>query len=199
MLTGRLTILDAIKYAMSDTYLIYLQDGKGKVKAKLYINNFSIRQHYSFMDLYIKNSINIVPVMAVDFSLANLTFDEEQYCTHTLKDGAPNDYVDCMKSVQKGFYHFYRFMLAYGFGARTFREGGPKDAPACNLFSMTGDYFNPFITNQAGLVTGYQKTLKGVELVLPVFFRDVIKQVCDLAQLEMAKNSNTDDNDIHQV
>lgn len=27
------------------------------------------------MDLYIKKSINIVPVMAVDFSLANLTFD----------------------------------------------------------------------------------------------------------------------------
>jgi hypothetical protein len=28
------------------------------------------------MDLYMKNSLNIVPVVGVDFSLANLTFDE---------------------------------------------------------------------------------------------------------------------------
>lgn len=28
------------------------------------------------MDLYIKNGINIIPVIGVDYSLANLTFDE---------------------------------------------------------------------------------------------------------------------------
>lgn len=99
------------------------------------------------MDLYIKKSINIVPVMAVDFSLANLTFDESQYCTHTLKDGAPNDYIDCMKSVQKGFYHFYRFMISYGFGARTMKYG-KKEIDTSNLFSLTGDYCDPFIANQ---------------------------------------------------
>ena len=28
------------------------------------------------MDLYIQNGINVIPVMGVDYSLANLTFDE---------------------------------------------------------------------------------------------------------------------------
>lgn len=65
--------------------MLYLLDDKDRVKGKLYIQNFTIRSHYSFMDLYIKNSINIVPVIAIDFSMANLTFDDKMYCSHTLK------------------------------------------------------------------------------------------------------------------
>jgi len=38
-----LTILDAIKYAISGTYIMYLEDDKKKVKAKLFMENFSIR------------------------------------------------------------------------------------------------------------------------------------------------------------
>jgi hypothetical protein len=191
------TILDAIKYAISGTYMLYLEDEKKKVKAKLFMENFSIRQHYSFMDLYIKKSINIVPVMAVDFSLANLTFDAGQYCTHTLKDGAPNDYIDCMKSVHKSFNHFYRFMISYGFGARTMKYG-KKEIETSNLFSLTGEYNDPFITNQSALVNGYINTLKDVELALPVFYQKVIKQVCDLAELEM-KKFESEEADIHEV
>lgn len=37
------TILDAIKYALSGTYMLYLEDDKKKVKAKLFMDNFSIR------------------------------------------------------------------------------------------------------------------------------------------------------------
>jgi hypothetical protein len=88
--------------------------------------------------------LNIVPIIAVDFSLANLTFDVGQYCIHTLKEGAPNDYMDCLKSVSKSFYHFNRFILPVGFGARTL-SNAPGDGPACNLFSMTGDFMDPFV------------------------------------------------------
>jgi len=56
--------------------MIYLQDEKKRVKGKFYLEAFSIKSHYSFIDLYITNNLNIVPVVAVDFSLANLTFDE---------------------------------------------------------------------------------------------------------------------------
>ena len=69
--------MDAIKYAKSSVYMLYLTDKNNKkVKGKFYLQNFSIKSHYSFIDLYIKNSLNIVPIIAVDFSLANLTFDE---------------------------------------------------------------------------------------------------------------------------
>jgi hypothetical protein len=71
-------------------------------------------------------------------------------------------------------------MLGYGFGARTV-EG---DGPACNKFSMTGDFLNPFIDSEEELLTSYSNTLRSVKLALPVYFRDIIKQVCDLAQVE---------------
>lgn len=65
--------------------MLYLQDEKNRVKAKLYLSNFTIKTHYSFLDLYFKNKLNIVQIVGVDFSLANLTFDETNKCIHTLK------------------------------------------------------------------------------------------------------------------
>jgi hypothetical protein len=50
---SKLTILDCIKYAKTGIYMLYLQDDKKRVKGKLYLSNFSIKSHYSFMDLYI--------------------------------------------------------------------------------------------------------------------------------------------------
>jgi hypothetical protein len=60
-------------------------DEKKKVKGILKLKNCSLRNFYTFLDLHIKNGLNLVPIVAVDFSLANLTFDENCYCLHTLK------------------------------------------------------------------------------------------------------------------
>lgn len=136
------------------------------------------------MDLYSKHSINIVPVVAVDYSLANLTFDEGQYTIHTLKENAPNDYIDCMKSVAKTFRHFNRFMMAYGFGARTIMD---DSVPPTNVFSMTGDFLSPFVVEEKDLVESYKETLKNVKLSLPVVYKDLVKHVCDVAAKEMGE------------
>lgn len=69
-------------------------------------------------------------------------------------------------------------MLSYGFGARTVQEG---DGPACNLFSMTGDFMDPFVSNDEELFNSYVGSLKTVKLALPVFFQDILKLVCDIA------------------
>jgi len=113
-----------------------LVNDKGKGRGKITFQNCSLRNFYTFFDLIIKNGLNIVPIVAVDYSLANLTFDEKQYCIHTLKQGAPNDYVEVLKRVANSFKYFSKFMLAYGNGARTVSGEGP----ACDLFSMTGDF-----------------------------------------------------------
>lgn len=99
MCRGKFSILNAIKYGKTAVYMCYLMDHKRRVSGKFFISNFQLNSHYSFIDLQIKNNLNIVPIIAVDFSLANLTFDESQYCVHTLKEGKPNDYMDCLKSV----------------------------------------------------------------------------------------------------
>ena len=121
-------------------------------------------------------------MIGIDYSLANLTFDETQYCNHTLKPGDPNDYLDCLDSVQRSFTYFSRFSLAYGFGARTFLD---DEGPACNLFTLTGDFMDPFVSD---IKKEYTQTLKGVKLSLPVMYKEVIKIVCDLAQVEQQED-----------
>lgn len=82
--------------------------------------------------------------------------------------------------MHRAFSKFSQFMLAYGVGART----APGEGPACNLFSMTGDYMDPYIESADQLVNSYSGTLKSVKLALPVKFSPLIKLICDLASLE---------------
>ena len=74
--------------------------------------------------------------------------------------------------------------MAYGFGARTFLN---DDGPACNLFSMTGDFMSPYVDN---IADNYRKTLKNVKLSLPVMYKNIIKIVCDLAKDELGSESS---------
>jgi len=76
--------------------------------------------------------------------------------------------------------------MAYGFGARTFLD---DDGPACNLFSMSGDFMNPYVEN---IAENYSKTLKSVKLSLPVMYKSIIKIVCDLAKDELGSESSED-------
>lgn len=76
MYRAKFSILDGLKFAKSATFMCFMLDAKKKVKGKFYINNFQLNSSYSFIDLYVKNQLNIVPIIAVDYSLANLTFDE---------------------------------------------------------------------------------------------------------------------------
>ena len=61
--------------------------------------------------------------------------------------------------------------MAYGFGARTFLD---DNGPACNLFSMSGDFMSPYVEN---ISDNYSKTLKNVKLSLPVMYKSIIKIV----------------------
>lgn len=93
--------------------------------------------------------------------------------------------MDCLKSVNKAFHYFSRFILPIGFGARTLLA--KKEGPASNLFSMTGDFMDPFVESNNELLNCYEGTLKSVQLALPVYFSAVLKFVCDIANNEMKK------------
>ena len=167
---ARISIIGLLKYASKGVYTIILSDKKGKPRARLFVRDFGIKSLSTFMDLYTKHSLNIVPVIAVDFSLANLTFDHMAQCTgtlHSLKETAPNDYIEAIMTTSKIFRHFSRFSMPVGFGARTFQS---KEGNACNLFSLSGDIMKPFMVEADELREGYNKTLKNVQLALPVLF-----------------------------
>ena len=128
-------------------------------------------------------SMNIVPIIAVDFSLANLTFDETQYCIHTLKENAPNDYLDAIQATVKAFENYSRFYLPIGFGAKTLNQKD-EESPTCNLFSMTGD-IKDMVCMKDDLRKTYERSIKSVQLSLPVLFNQILKFCCDLAQEEI--------------
>lgn len=72
-----------------------------------------------------------------------------------MKKDAPNDYIEILKRVSSAYKHFSKFMLAYGYGARP--VGG--EGPACDLFSMTGDFTDPFIESEEQLLNSYSGTI----------------------------------------
>ena len=190
---ARLSVIGMLKYATKSTYTVILSDKKGKPKARMFMRDFGIKSLCSFTDLYMKHSLNIVPVIAVDFSLANLTFDDMAQCTgtlHSLKETTPNDYTDALSTVSRIFRHFSRFSMPVGFGARTLKQ---KEGNACNLFSLTGEIVEPFMSTDAkDLRKGYGWALKNAQLALPVLYQQVLKFVCDLGATEMVS-------DIHDV
>lgn len=161
---------------------LFILDEKNRYKGKFEVGSCTARRYYTFFDLVFRNQLNIVPIIGVDFSMANLTFNDQQYCIHTLKPGVPNDYVEALKGVNQAFSSFSSFNLAYGVGARTHVRGEGQDA--CDLFSMSGDFQDPFINSEDELLASYNGTIKTVRLALPVNFQKIIKFVCDLAQME---------------
>jgi Copine len=86
------TIIGECFIKISDLQLMTLQDmilpiinENGKQKGFFKLKNCTVRNFYTYLDLYVTNELKLVPVIAVDYSLANLTFDESCYCLHTLK------------------------------------------------------------------------------------------------------------------
>jgi hypothetical protein len=162
-------------------YTLYEEGKMSKSAARgtLVIGRCQVRKFYSFIELHVKNGLNIVPIVAIDYSLANLTFEENNLCLHSLKPGGPNDYIQVLKSVAKAFQMFAKFNLAYAVGARTL----PKDGPSSDLESLTGDLLKPFIGNKDAddIIEFYAHTLRNVRLALPINFKPITKLVCDFA------------------
>ena len=46
--------------------------------------------------------LEIVPIISVDFSLSNLTFDDRK-CIHSVNEDNPNEYRDLITAVSKAF------------------------------------------------------------------------------------------------
>lgn len=101
---------------------LFILDNSKKYMGQMEISQMTIRRHFTFLDMVYKNHLNIVPIIGIDFSMANLTMDDASIL-HTLKPGAKNDYVEAINAIEQAFKHFSNFKLAYGFGARTHVRG----------------------------------------------------------------------------
>ena len=112
---------DALKKGNTGRMSLFLLDEKNRYQGKLEISQCSARRHYSFFDLQLRCQLNIVPILAMDFSIGNIVETSEGLpgCLHSRKVGVSNDYISAMMAVSKSYSQYARFMLAYGVGART--------------------------------------------------------------------------------
>ncbi len=84
--------------------------------------------------------LEIVPVVAIDFSLSNLTFDDRK-CIHTVNEDNLNEYRDLLIAISKAFRQISPSSLFYGFGANSVA----KKTEVSDLFVGTGDMLNPVV------------------------------------------------------
>lgn len=153
---------DALKNGNTGRMVLFILDEKNRFQGKIEISQCSSRRHYSFFDLQLKCQLNIVPILAVDFSIGNIVETPEGLpgCLHSRKGGAPNDYTSALGVVSKCFSQYAKFMLAYGVGARTL----PGTGEAVDICAMTGDFTDPFTENQLEILNCYEGTLGAVKI-----------------------------------
>jgi hypothetical protein len=119
--------------------------------------------------------LEIVPIVAVDFSMSNLTFDDRK-CIHTVNEDNQNEYRDLISSVSRAFRQISSSTLFYGFGANSVKT----KTEVSDLFIGTGDLLNPVVMTDH-LEQAYYQCLKKVELNLPVHIAKVVAKAVEFA------------------
>ena len=111
----------------------------------------------------------MVPIIAVDFSLGNLTFDSNTIM-HQANSTHKNDYKDLMGLISNSFQNILNLPI-FGYGAKT----NPVSNVTCHLFPMSRSIRNPFTPNDPEtLEQTYLDCLSSLELSLPVNLSPVV-------------------------
>lgn len=90
--------------------------------------------------------LRIVPIIGIDFSLANLTF-EDSTVMHSTNPSKPNDYRSLIRMLS----HAYRNILnmpIFGYGSKT----NAVAAKTCHLFPLSRSIRNPFTPNDENTI-----------------------------------------------
>lgn len=66
------------------------------------LRSIQCKKRTSFLDLIANHMLEIVPIVAIDFSLSNLTFDDRK-CIHTVNEDNINEYRDLLTAVSKAY------------------------------------------------------------------------------------------------
>lgn len=75
-------------------------------------------QSFSNLSHFItQGKIQVVPLIAIDFSLANLTFETDT-CLHSTRTDKPNDYRDIIKMICESYQNNYNIPV-FGYSAKT--------------------------------------------------------------------------------
>ena len=120
--------------------------------------------------------MEVVPLIGIDYSMSNLTFDERK-CIHSVNEDKPNEYRNLLSVVSKAYKLISPTSLFYGFGANSVT----KVTEVSDLFVGTGDLLNPIVMTD-NLEKEYYKCLRRCELNAPVKFSRLIAKAVEFAE-----------------
>ena len=135
--------------------------------------------------------VELVPIVGIDFSMSNLTFDERK-CIHSNNEEKPNEYRNLLQALSKAFKLISATALFYGFGANSVT----KVTEVSDLFVGTGDLLNPIVMLES-LEKKYYECLTKVELNLPVKFASLISKAVEFGA-KAAQNFLSEQNQQNQ-
>ena len=162
----------------------------GKAIGKIKVKDFSMKPFHSFLD-YLSTGLKIVPIVAIDFSLTNITFDEKTVL-HSLSSrefkagmGPQNPYISALRAISRVHSGISEYAIPIGFGARTV----PGESPTSDCFAVNFNLFKPtvpisyeFNEPHEELEKAYGAALKKIELSAPVHYRQMLSLSCDFAE-----------------
>ena len=139
----------------------------------------------SMFQFFSSKVLKLVPMITMDFSQANLTFDDD-ICLHRTKAAKPKIYLKLINTFLKEFKSVSEdFLLAYAFGWKAIAGTETSDGLA-----LSGDYFNPELTFNK-IEERYLKTVNQIEFALPPnhsYLFDKFAKLARVVQAEHLKN-----------
>jgi hypothetical protein len=107
--------------------------------------------------------LRVVPMIAVDFSMGNITFDSAMNL-HSTNPRKPNDYRDLTGMIAQAYGNILNLPI-FGYGAKTSKFC----SQASPIFPLSRSIRNPFTPNDPDtLMRTYSSCLGDLELSVPV-------------------------------
>ena len=140
----------------ANTIQLNIKKSKKILRGTLNIGDSLLTPIFSFLDYKIHLDIKVIPVIAIDYSLSNLTFDSKRQLIHTQKESEDNDYRSILNHILKVYKNLAPFVMGFGMGGKTY----PKQQNASDIFSLTGNMFNPILNKDQVFEKNTERYLK---------------------------------------
>ncbi len=123
----------------------------------------------SVIESIVTEDLRVVPIIAIDFSMGNLTFGRDVNL-HQPNTNKQNDYRDLMQMIALSYSNVTNLPI-FGYAAKT-SNFSQKGAP---IFPLSRYIRNPFTSNDDETIDNvYQNVLEKIEMSLPVNLKPIL-------------------------
>ncbi|KAF6176595.1 hypothetical protein GIB67_034457 [Kingdonia uniflora] len=161
------------------------KDSMKRLKGQLFVDNFSEKTLYSFLD-YVSSGFELNFMVAVDFTASNGNPQSPDSLHYIDPSGLLNAYQKAIVEVGEviQFYDSDKRFPAWGFGGRT------MDGVVSHCFNLNGNASEFEVEGVSGIMSAYSNALRSVALAGPTLFGQVINKAANIASESLSYNSS---------